>query len=309
MRIIRHLPDSADSARAVAIGNFDGLHRGHQAVIGAMVEAAKAHDAVPSVLTFEPHPRRFFQKDVPAFRIERLKDKFLHLESEGVAQVVVPRFNRAFATLEAQDFLDFILLRKLGAKAVVTGENFAFGRGRTGDSAMLKAWGDKHNVEIITVPPVMVDAEVCSSSAVRSAILKGDISGAKKFLGHDYRLTGRVVRGEQRGRTIGFPTANLALARDLLLPAYGVYAVWVVMDGKLYEGVANLGVRPTVAVDSCPSFEVYVFDTLQEMYGKTLSVTLVHKLRDEMKFEGVEQLKAQIARDCEAARLVLARNA
>ncbi len=307
MHLIRHLPESADCASAVAIGNFDGLHRGHAAVIEAMLAAAEKHGIAPSVLTFEPHPRRFFSKATPAFRIERLQDKYTRLKEAGVAQLFMPRFDASFAAMPAGQFLEEVLGQKLGAKVVVTGENFAFGHKRGGDSAMLKAWGKKHNIEIVTMLPVAVEGEICSSSAVREAIKNGDMAQAEMLLGHPYRLTGRVVQGQQRGRTIGFPTANIALPPDLLLPAYGVYAVSVTIDGARHFGVANLGIRPTVAVDKRATLEVYVFDVMQDMYGKKLAVQLVGKLRDEMKFDGLDALKKQIAIDCEQARLVLAR--
>jgi riboflavin kinase/FMN adenylyltransferase len=309
MQLIRQLPIRSDHPSAVAIGNFDGLHLGHQAVIGAMVEAAQAHQAVPSVLTFEPHPRRFFAPDIADFRISRLSDKCALLRDEGVAQLVMPRFDRAFANMSAEAFLDDVLGQSLGAKAVVTGENFAFGHQRRGDSAMLKAWGVARGVEIITVAPVRVSGVICSSSAVRASVAAGDMPMAAQLLGRPYRLSGRVVHGDGRGRTIGFPTANVSLPPGLLLPAYGVYAVRAVVDGVSYPGVANLGIRPTVSVDKRLSLEVHLFDVVQEIYGKKLQVSFVHNIRNEMKFAGVEALTAQIAKDCETARVLLGMSA
>ncbi len=307
MHLIRTLPDFAPQATAVAIGNFDGLHCGHAAVISAMVQAAEAKDLVPSVLTFEPHPRAFFKPDAPVFRIARLADKLAGLRDAGVMQVVMPRFDAKFARISATDFLDRVLAEQLGAKVVVTGENFAFGYKRGGDSEMLKSWGIKNNIEIITVSPVEMGGEICSSSAIRTAIEAGDVAKATKLLGHTYIISGRVVHGEGRGRTIGYPTANIALPPNLLLPAYGVYAVRVTLDGGSLEGVANLGVRPTVSVDNRTSLEVYLFDTRQEIYGKKLQVSLVDRLRAEMKFDGVDALKVQIEKDCEMAKNRLAR--
>ncbi len=309
MHLIRHLPDAAPAPTAVAIGNFDGLHRGHMAVIGAMREAATAKGLVPSVLTFEPHPRRFFKPDAPVFRLARLRDKLAGLREAGVKQVVMPRFDSEFAQLSAHDFLDQVLAKQLGAKVVVTGENFAFGHQRGGDVAMLKAWGKKHNIEIITISPVRIDGDICSSSAIRAAIAAGDVAKATKLLGHGYKISGRIVHGDARGREIGFPTANVFLPPQLLLPAHGVYAVRATLDGAPLGGVANLGIRPTVAVDNLPSFEVHLFDMRQEIYGKILHVQLVDKLRGEMKFSGVDSLAAQIKKDCEMARDVLGRAA
>lgn len=306
MHLIRHLPATHNSATAVAIGNFDGVHLGHLAVIGAMQEAANAQGLVPSVLTFEPHPRRFFAKDIAPFRIERVRDKLARLRDVGIERAYMPRFDGHFAAMPAEEFLDRVLLKQLGAKAVVTGENFAFGHKRRGDSAMLKNWGNTHGVHVITVPPVKNDGEICSSSAIRTAITSGNVAHAGKLLGRAYRLSGRVVHGQARGRTIGFPTANVALSPELITPAFGVYAVRATVGKTTFDGVANFGIRPTVAVDKKPVLEVYLFDTLQEIYGKKLHVDFVDKLRDEMKFDGVDALKNQIAKDCAAARLALA---
>ena len=306
MHLIRHLPATSDRATAVAIGNFDGVHLGHRAVIAAMQEAAAILTLVPSVLTFEPHPRRFFSKDIAPFRIERLRDKLVHLREQSVQRIYMPRFDAGFAGMSAEDFLDVVLKKQLGAKVVVTGENFAFGSKRRGDSAMLKAWGMANDVGVITVPPVTKDGEICSSSATRAAITAGKVKHAAMILGRPYRLSGRVVHGQARGRTIGFPTANVALAPHLVTPAYGVYAVRATVDGKQLDGVANFGIRPTVSVDNRPTLEVYLFDTVQEIYGKILQVDFVHALRGEMKFAGLDALKEQIAKDCAAARLALA---
>ena len=308
MHLIRHLPQHHDRATAVAIGNFDGVHLGHQAVIAAMQDAAHVNALVPSVLTFEPHPRRFFAKETSPFRIARLHDKLMHLRAAGVARVYMPRFDARLAGMPAEEFLDTVLGKQLGAKVVVTGENFAFGNKRGGDSKMLKHWGNAHEVRIITLPPVVTDGEICSSSGIRTAILSGDVAHAGKLLGRAYSLRGRVVHGQARGRTIGFPTANVALAPDLLTPAYGVYAVRAEVDGVLYDGVANFGIRPTIAAENLPTLEVYLLDTVQEIYGKNMQVEFVDKIRPEMKFADVDALKDQIAKDCMAARLALAGN-
>jgi riboflavin kinase / FMN adenylyltransferase len=307
MHLIRHFPDAAPTPTAVAIGNFDGLHRGHMAVIAAMREAASAKGLVPSVLTFEPHPRSFFKPEAPVFRLASLRDKLAGLREAGVKQVVMPRFDSEFAQMPAHDFLDRVLARQLGAKVVVTGENFAFGHKRGGDVAMLKAWGKKHNIEIITVSPVQIQGDICSSSAIRALVAMGDVKKATKLLGHGYTISGRIVHGDARGREIGFPTANVSLPPNLLLPAHGVYAVRATVGGEKCDGVANLGVRPTVAVDKCTRLEVHLFDMRQEIYGKKMQVCLVDKLRDEMKFSGMDELTAQIKKDCEMARDVLGR--
>lgn len=306
MHLIRHLPAAADCATAVAIGNFDGLHRGHVAVLEAMKQAASGGALVPSVLTFSPHPRRFFAPGGPPFALMRLHDKLASFRAHGVARVYMPRFNAAFAAIRAEDFLDGVLKTRLGARVVVTGEDFAFGHKRTGGSAMLTDWGKKHNIEIIMMPPVRVNATVCSSSAIRAAIRAGDVAQAAQLLGQPYHVTGRVVHGQGRGRTIGYPTANLALSPDLMLPARGVYAVRARLGDTQVDGVANIGIRPTVSVDNALSVEVYLFDSVLDIYGKKLTVSLVDKIRDEQKFADVSALTAQIARDVTAARRILA---
>lgn len=307
MHLIRYLPAFAARESAVAIGNFDGVHLGHIAVIEAMKVEARARNLVPTVLTFEPHPRQFFVPNNPPFRLTRLSEKLEALAAQGVEVLAMPRFNATLASMSAEDFLSQMLGEALGAKAVVTGENFAFGQKRRGDCAMLKAWGEAEDVRVITVPPVRIGEAICSSSAIRAALLDGKVGEATQLLGRPYHLSGRVVHGDGRGRTLGFPTANISLAPHLLLPAHGVYAVWVRDGETTWAGVANLGVRPTVAVSNRANLEVHLFDTVQEIYEKKLRVTFVDKLRDEQHFENLDALKKQITLDCNAARARLAR--
>lgn len=307
MHLIRDLPPLAARASAVAIGNFDGVHPGHIAVIEAMKAEARARNLVPTVLTFAPHPRQFFAPSTAPFRLMRASEKLSALAAQGVEVLAMPRFNAKLASMTAEDFLSQMLGQQLGAKAVVTGENFAFGQKRRGDSAMLKAWGEATDVRVITVPPVRVHDTICSSSAIRGCLLDGKVGQAAQLLGRPYQISGRVMHGDGRGRTIGFPTANISLASGLLIPAHGVYAVWVSDGDTTWAGVANLGVRPTVAVSNRASLEVHLFDSMQEIYGKKLSITFVDKLRDERRFETLDALKEQITLDCNAARACLAR--
>jgi riboflavin kinase/FMN adenylyltransferase len=308
MHLIRYLPETSARARAVAIGNFDGLHLGHRAVIAAMARAAEANGLVPSALTFEPHPRRFFTPGAENFRIERLSDKLRGLVRAGVKDVVMPRFNAAFASMSPEQFLDKVLGQQLNAKAVVTGKNFAFGHKRGGTIQMLRAWGESQGVEIITVPPVRVGSDICSSSAVRAAIAAGDMTQAATLLGRSHQLRGRVRHGEKRGRTIGFPTANIVPAHGLLLPPYGVYAIRAEVNGTLYDGVANLGIRPTIGSYAQATLEAHLFDFCHEIYGSSISVSLCAFIRPEQTFEGLDALKVQIAKDCETAKTILGRH-
>lgn len=327
MQLIRRLPDVSDVATAVAIGNFDGLHLGHQAVLDAMRRAAETNGFIPSVLTFEPHPRRFFAPASPPFRLERLHTKLARLRDAGVERVYMPPFNKEFAALHAEAFLEEVLAKRLGARAVITGENFAFGKDRGGDINTLRVWGEKRGIEIIAVPPVQFGEAICSSSAIRAELAVGDVAAAGHLLGRPYQLSGRVVHGDGRGKTIGFPTANVRLAPGLKLPAFGVYAVRVLCgditptppdacaaarDVTLREakntillGVANLGIKPTITVNNLPTLEIYLFDVLQDLYGKTLIVDFEMYIRPERKFDGLDALKKQIATDCVAAKKFL----
>lgn len=294
-----------DRPAAVAVGNFDGLHRGHQAVVGALRRAADAYDLASIVLTFEPHPRRFFSPAAENFRLERLRTKLSRLEQEGIETVVMPRFNADFAAVTADQFMEQILKTQLNARAVVVGENFVFGYKRAGDIDLLRRWGAYNDVEIIAVPPVLIDNAVCSSSAVRQALKAGDMPQAARLLGRSYMLSGRVVHGDARGRTIGFPTANVALPEDLLLPAFGVYAVHISIGRATYKGVANVGIRPTIGGGLKPQLEVHAFDVNENMYGQMMCVFMTQFLRHERKFDSTEVLAEQIAQDCVAARQAL----
>lgn len=306
MQLIRALPPHADCPTAVAIGNFDGVHRGHQAVLDAMLQAAQAGGFTPSVLTFEPHPRRVFAPQAAAFRLEPLAMKLCRLRAAGVARVYMPRFTAAFAQITAEAFLDEVLGQSLGARAVVTGENFAFGHGRGGSVALLRQWGTMQDVRIITVPPWMVAGVPSSSSAIRAALAAGEVAAANAMLGRPYRIAGRVRHGDGRGAGLGFATANLALPPGCKLPAYGVYAVRAHVDGQVLEGVANLGVRPSVHVAAAPNLEVHLFDTDRMLYGQRMEVDFYGHLRGEQKFASLPELRAQIARDCDAAKAALA---
>lgn len=309
MQILRHLPDYSDERAAIAIGNFDGMHLGHREVIRAVVKAARATRAVPTVLTFEPHPRKFFNPTAPNFRIAGIRDKIAQLRSMGVHQIIMPRFDAVIASMLAEDFLHRVLGNQLNAAAVVVGENFVFGNKRRGNVAMLKAWGVANKVKIVALPAVTVNGGICSSSAVREAMQRGDMPCAAALLGRPYQLNGHVVHGDGRGRMLGYPTANLAVPSNLMLPAYGVYAVKTMIANVEYRGVANIGLRPTIGVDSTPKIEVHLFDTMQDLYGKTLDVLFVHKIRDEKKFDTMENLKQQIDADAAAARAFFLRSA
>jgi riboflavin kinase/FMN adenylyltransferase len=307
MAIFRHTEDLPDAARraVVAVGNFDGVHRGHQGVIAETAAEARRLGAPLGVLTFEPHPRQVFQPDLPPFRLTPLRIKARVLESLGVDHLYVLHFDWDLAAMSAEDFVRDILVRDLAARHVVTGWNFRFGNKRRGDATLLRELAGEGGFGVTAVEPVAArDGEVFSSSRIREALAEGRPEDAARLLGRAWEIEGRVEHGDRRGRTIGFPTANLALG-EYLIPALGVYAVRAGVDeGQRtvwMDGVANLGRRPTVD-GTRVQLEVHLFDRKPDLYGAHLRVQLLHFLRGEKKFDGLDALRAQIARDCDEAR-------
>ena len=299
---------SADKGAAVAIGNFDGVHQGHQSVIALARAAAADANAPLGVVTFEPHPRRFFTPDAPPFRLMDAEAKAHRLAKLGVDHLYELRFDAALAGLDAAAFIDQVLVWGLGVRHVVVGEDFRFGKGRKGDAAMLKAAGRRAGFGVTAAPLGSDEGGDFSSTAIRDALSEGRPEEAARMLGHWHRIEGRVEKGDQRGRGLGYPTANLALA-DLHLPKFGVYAVKVdVEEGPHrghYGGAASLGVRPTFGVNR-PNLESYLFDFEGDIYGAPISVALVAYLRAEEKFDSVGDLVARMADDCARARTILA---
>jgi riboflavin kinase/FMN adenylyltransferase len=310
MRVLRHYAPLAaeDRGSVVAIGNFDGLHLGHQAVITETRRAAQRIGAPVAVLTFEPHPRSFFRPDDPPFRLTPLRLKARVIEQLGVDLLFVVRFDRDFAAFTAERFIDQVIDRGLGARHVVTGYDFVFGHNRSGNAALLERLAAAHRYYYTAVSPVAADSgEIYSSTQIRRYLEEGKPLRAARLLGRAWEIEGRVETGKQLGRTIGFPTANIRLA-DFLQPAKGVYAVRAGIDrgaDTLWsDGVANFGSRPTVDGKSV-WLEVHLFDFVGDLYGKHLRVQFVDFLRPEQKFPSFDALKAQILQDGEQARLLL----
>jgi riboflavin kinase/FMN adenylyltransferase len=311
MRILRHYSNVAEAARGavVAVGNFDGIHRGHQAVIAAVRECARSEGRPAAVLTFEPHPRSFFRPDMPPFRLTPFRIKARLIEALGVDALFVLRFDAALSRLTPEAFAEEVLVRGLGVRRVVIGDNFVFGRDRRGDVALLEALGRQAGFEVTRLERVRgPGSEIYSSTRIRDYLQAGDPTRAALLLGRYWEIEGRVLHGDRRGRTLGFPTANLGLA-GYLEPARGVYAVRAGLerehDVEWHAGVANLGVRPTVDGTRL-SLEVHLFDFAEDIYGRHLRVALVDHLRPEIKFTGLDLLKAQIAEDGRRARTILA---
>ena len=310
MRIYRHydaLPADARGA-AVAIGNFDGVHPGHQTVIHEAGLIAGDMCRPWTVLTFEPHPRAFFTPDSEPFRLTPFRSKAQRIAELGADLLIVHRFDKAFSSLPAEDFVNTVLVDGLGAGHVVSGYDFVFGHKRGGNCELLLAMGAKKGFGFTAVnAQTDSSGEAYSSTRVRERLGDADPRGAAAILGRDFEIEGRVARGEARGKSIGFPTANIPLGA-YLRPALGVYAVRAAIEQengeRWLDGVANIGVRPTFGGDGVV-LEVFLFDFDDDLYGKRLRVRLVDFLRPEKKFDGVDDLKAQIAQDSAKAQKIL----
>jgi riboflavin kinase/FMN adenylyltransferase len=299
VRIYRGLPARADGPIALTIGNFDGVHRGHQAMLMRLTEAAEDLRLPSAVLTFDPHPREFFARDAAPPRLMPLRQKLEALRTFGIARVYVARFDAALAGMTPAAFIDDVLVTRLGARWVLVGEDFRFGKARAGDLAVLRAHATTFNVEGMRT--VKIASERASSTAIREALAAGDLGRATGLLGRPYVLSGRVVHGEKRGRSLGFPTANLPMRQRPALS--GIFAVRVHGLGPAPRaGVASLGVRPTIADDGQPILEVFVFDFDETIYGRRVYVEFLHKLRDEEKYDDLDALTHQIRADVAQAR-------
>ncbi|WP_458791130.1 bifunctional riboflavin kinase/FAD synthetase [Yoonia sp. MH D7] len=310
MRIIRdtHFIDPTDRGAAAAIGNFDGVHLGHQAVIDIARQAAIASQAPLGVMTFEPHPRSYFSNDNNPFRLMNAEAKANRLQKIGVEKLYEIQFNAALANLSARDFAQTIIADQLGLAHVIVGYDFCFGQGRTGNAKSLVAFGDDMGFGVTIVPMLSLGTSEVSSTAIRTALSEGRPRAAADMLGHWHRLENTVLHGEKRGRELGYPTANMSID-GLHPPKFGVYAVKItVRDGPhkgCYNGAASIGVRPMFG-ENTANCETYIFDFSGDLYGTHISVALVEYLRPEMKFDGLDDLITQMDADCVRARELLA---
>jgi riboflavin kinase/FMN adenylyltransferase len=306
MRIIRdyQFVEPQDRGASAAIGNFDGVHRGHRAVI----DLARRDDAPLGVLTFSPHPREYFAPELPPFRLMSPGARATRLEKLGVARLFELNFNAALAGLTPEAFARDVIADGLGLRHVVVGADFCFARNRAGNAAALEEFGRDMGFEVTIAPLLQEGADVVSSTAIRKALSAGAPRVAAELLGHWHRIEGPVIGGEQRGRTLGYPTANMSL-EGLHLPAFGVYAVLVdVQDGPhkgSYTGAASLGVRPQYG-GAVPNIETFLFDFSGDLYGASLSVGLVDYLRPEATFDSLDAFISQMDADCAQARGILA---
>ena len=289
----------------VALGNFDGFHLGHQAVVGRAIQRG-FHERRPVIVaTFDPHPVQFFKPDVPPFRLTTLDQREALFAHAGADAMLVFHFDKALAVTSSEDFVSEVLAKEIGAAGVVTGDDFTFGRGRKGDVPLLKALGEQHGVIAEAVAPVLLDGARISSGRIREALQAGDIGTATHLLTRDYAIEGVVQRGDARGRELGYPTANVELG-DYQRPKYGIYAVRVTLDdGSEHPGVASLGVRPTFE-PAHELLEAYLFGFEGDLYGRRIEIALHAWIREERKFDGPEPLAAQMREDEAAARRLLA---
>jgi len=290
----------------LAIGNFDGVHRGHRAVIGAAQARARALGRPSGALTFEPHPRSFFRPQEPVFRLSDRRAKLRLFAGLGLDGAIVMRFDADLAGLSAEDFVDRILVERFRIAGAVIGYDFHFGRKRGGSPAFLREAGARCGFSVDIVPALQDEGHAVSSGLVRAALSAGEVVEAAELLGAPWFVSGAVIHGDKRGRDLGFPTANLRLdpACDL---RHGIYAVRVGLDGRRYDGVASFGRRPTFD-NGAPLLEIFLFDFAGDLYGRDLDVAFIGWIRDEVRFEGIEALRAQMIDDADKARAVLARS-
>ena len=295
---IFHGTDNANIARptVLTLGVFDGLHLGHQPIMHKVVERAKEVGAVPTAITFDPHPREVLHPESAPPLLQTLDQRLANLEVLGIEQAIVIPFSREFASNSAEDFIAEIIHDRLHAKEVYLGKGFAFGRARGGNIELLRKMSGELGFIADEVDEVQLRGQRISSSAIRKLLTDGRVNLVRRMLGRPYGVEGVIIRGDRRGHTIGFPTANLH-PHNRVIPKYGVYATATLIDGVWRRSITNIGVRPTFGADAEPSIESYIFDFDGELYGDVLRVRFLHRIRDEKKFTGLAELKSQIERD------------
>ena len=309
MRIFRGIPAHADSPLALTIGNFDGVHVGHRAMLARLTQAGQSRGLPPAVMTFDPQPQEFFAPDQAPARLTSLHEKLGLLREQGAQRVYVVRFDYRFAQLSAEAFVERVLVRGLCVKWLLVGDDFRFGARRAGDFSMLKEMGRQHGFDVEAMHSVSVAGQRVSSTAIRNRLEAGDLAGASALLGRDYAIAGRVVRGDRLGTQLGYPTATVQLKR-LRPPLSGIFVAEVEgIEPRALPGVASIGVRPTVKQRGEPTLEVHLFEFDRRIYGRRICVRFLAKLRDEERYATVEELVKQIDRDAAAARDFFAQRA
>ena len=302
MLVFRGFSQTAPQATVLTIGNFDGVHIGHRALLSRLKTQADKEGLLPAALTFEPHPREFFAPAKAPTRLSTLREKLELIADEGVALTCICHFNRLLAALSAEEFIERILVKCLRVKHLIIGDDFHFGAGRRGNFAMLQDAGKRYGFQVDAMESILLDGKRASSSAVRSALAAGKMESAARLLGRPYSIDGRVIHGDKLARQLGFATANIRIKHDRP-PLTGVYTVEVKgVDDLTLTGVANLGFRPSANQVILPLLEVHLFNFARNIYGTHLNVRFLHKLRDEMKFPHFDALKTQIACDVSEAK-------
>lgn len=306
MLTIRGSDDVPLTARGgvLAIGNFDGVHRGHQALLAETRQRAAALGGPAGVIVFEPHPRELFHPSEPHFHLTPMPLRLACFAELGLDVAVVLKFDKALASLSADDFIREKLVAALAPRHLVIGYDFFFGKGRSGTPETMREAGQRHGFGVSVIAPVAEGGEVFSSTAIRLKLAQGDVEGATEGLGRLWRVSGKVVGGAKRGTGLGFPTANIALEPGTAL-AHGIYAVWAEVDGERHAAAAYLGTRPTFDNGS-PVLEVFLLDFDGDLYGRELGVAFAGYIRADRKFSDIEELKAQMQQDCDVARRILA---
>jgi riboflavin kinase/FMN adenylyltransferase len=293
-----HGTDNAEIVRptVLTLGVFDGLHLGHQLIMRTVVERARSLNAMPTVITFDPHPRAVLHPESAPPLLQTFDQKIEALGVLGIEQTIVIRFTEEFAHISAEDFLRDVVHERLQAREAYLGRGFAFGRGREGNIELLKKMSERLGFYAAEVPEVQLRGKRISSSRIREQLKQGCVNLARRMLGRPYGVEGRVVRGDERGRTLGFPTANLA-PQNRVIPRRGVYITATLIEGAWRRSLTNVGTRPTFEKVAEPSVETFVINWSGDLYGDVVRVRFLHRLRDERKFASVEELKEQIARD------------
>lgn len=299
---IFHGTENANIQRptVLTLGVFDGLHLGHQLIMQTVAERAKAANATPTAITFDPHPRAVLHPESAPPLLQTLDQRLANFAVLGVEQAIVVRFTSEFSSQPAEDFLANIVHDRLHAKEVYLGKGFAFGKGRGGNIELLRTMSAELGFVADEVPEVRLRGQRISSSRIRELLAEGRVNLVRRMLGRPYGVEGVIIRGNRRGHTIGFPTANLK-PHNRVTPKYGVYATATLVDGTWRRSITNIGVRPTFENDAEPSIETYIFDLDQDLYGDVLRVRFLHRIRDERKFNGIDELKAQIEKDTRRA--------
>ena len=301
---IENIPKE-EKGYSVAIGNFDGMHLGHQSVIEIAKE--KSNNSLVGVVTFEPHPRQYFKKDQPIFRLMKSETRKRFLNSFGIDALFELPFDYSLANLSPKDFIETVLLEKLNVKNIVVGPDFRFGKNREGSVNLLKIYQKKNKFGLHIANPLMIEGKVVSSSALREKLAKGSVTGVTKMLSRYYEIEGLVEKGFQRGRQLGFPTINIGL-RNTIVPKHGVYAVFIKIlsqnKERTFKGAASIGSRPTYG-DYEPNIEAFIFDFDENLYGESVCISLVKFIRPELKFNSEKELISQMKSDCETIETLL----